>query len=104
MAEEVKIKGVQPEDICEIKVSGSFMQRIQGAYFSYVKHIGVDNMNKMTPHLKDNTIGDIVDPELKDAAYSVQTFLTLLQEIEYRFDEMKLIKDIPVDMDSISED
>jgi hypothetical protein len=48
--------------------------------------------------LKEDTIKDISDTQLKTDAYNVQTLLTLIVEIENSFKDDKLIEDTELDI------
>jgi len=100
MSDKIKVKTIENISTVNIKVSGSFMQRIQNVYFEYIEKIGIDKTNEILPYLKNNTIKDISDPQLKLDAYNIEALIILLKEMEISFDKEKLVNDTEVDIPS----
>jgi len=100
MSDKIKVKTIENISTVNIKVSGSFMQRIQNVYFEYIEKIGIDKTNEILPYLKNNTIKDISDPQLKLDAYNIEALIILLKEMETSFDKEKLVNDTEVDIPS----
>lgn len=100
MSDKIKVKTIENTSTVNIKVSGSFMQRIQNVYFEYIEKIGIDKTNEILPYLKNNTIKDISDPQLKLDAYNIEALIILLKEMEISFDKEKLVNDTEVDIPS----
>lgn len=104
MSEKITIKAVDLKDVCEVKISGAFMQRIQNIYFGYIKRVGVDNVNKIIPLLHDNKLHELEDEELRADAYDIETLLILIKTIESEFNNKDLIVDQEVDIPDSNED
>lgn len=100
MDDKIKVKMVENSSTTTIKVNGSFLQRINNVYFEYIEKIGLDAINEILPHLKNNTLADITEPQLKLDAYNVQVLITLIKEIEVSFDKANLVNDVEVDIPS----
>jgi hypothetical protein len=100
MSDKLSIKTVDKKSTTSIVISGSFMQRIQSIYFEYLEKLGKDKNEEIFKHLKEDTIKDISDNQLKTDAYNVQTLLTLIVEIENSFKDDKLIEDTELDIPS----
>lgn len=98
MSDKITIKTVDNNATVNIVVSGHFMQRLQDVYIEYISKIGVDKTNEIYPHMKDDSLKDIQDPQLKADAYNIETLVILLKEIETAFGKADLIDDTEVDI------
>ena len=75
MSDKIKVKMVDNKSTTTIKVNGSFLQRINNVYFEYIEKIGLDAMNEILPYLKNDTLADITEPQLKLDAYNIQVLI-----------------------------
>jgi hypothetical protein len=100
MSDKIKVKMIDNKSITTIKVNGSFLQRVNNVYFEYIEKIGLDAMNEILPHLKNDTLADITEPQLKLDAYNIEVLITLIKEIEASFDKAKLVNDVELDIPS----
>lgn len=102
MSEKFTMKVVQPQEICEIKISGSYLQRLHGIYFHYMKEIGEERTN-LANQLIGKKLENPTDQTQIDA-YNLETILLIIKEVEMAFDKQGSYKDEVIDPEQVKTD
>ena len=98
---KVIIQAIQPDSITEVKFSGYFHKRLIGLYFNYSSKFEPNKFKELCEIIGKNEIDKIKDEKEQVDAYSIQTILILLNEIEGSFNQAGLINPQEIEVPNV---
>lgn len=90
MSEKVSIPVIKPESIIELKISGAFHKRLVAAYFNYTKKFEPKKFEELCIALGNRQFDSLTEEERVDA-YTIETWLILINDVEKHFTAAKLV-------------
>lgn len=88
----VTLHTVSIDDIVSIEVSGGFYKRLVGAYFNYVSKFTPEKFEELAVISAQDKYEQVKDEQDKIDAYSLNTIITLIAELENKFKDAGMIK------------
>lgn len=94
----INIHTVPQDSKISLDVSGHFYRRIVGMYFNYVKNFTPEKIEELNKAISDQKIDTLSVEQDKIDAYSIETLLILMKDIENHFKEGGFIKETGVEI------
>jgi hypothetical protein len=98
---KITIQAIKPESIVSISISGFFHKRLISLYFNYASKYEPEKFKELCEIIGKNEIEKITDSKEQVDAYSIQTILSLLNEIEMTFKEAGLINPEEIEVPNV---
>jgi len=95
MSEKIKLPYISPEIITEIKISGAFYQNIMNSYYYFVSLYSKEDITEILTAIKENSYENLKQ-ELIPASNSIMCLIILLREIEEKFKDQTILKEIDI--------
>ena len=94
----IKMYTVSKEDIISLEISGAFYKRILGVYFNYSSKFTPEKFEELSIHSAKNTIEDLKSEQDRIDAFSLQTLIGLMTDIEFKFKSEGMIKEKDIEV------